>query len=183
MRLKELSVERGDRIVSRHRFGEEYQKMSVVLKVPKNTVASIILKWEKFGTTKTLPRAGRLAKPSNRGEGPWSGRLPRTKCSLWQSSSVLLWRWENLPEGQPSGLYGRVARRKPLLSKCHMTARLEFAKRHLKDSQTLRNKILWSYDTKFELFGLNVKLYVTRNPGTTLMWSIVVAASCCGDVF
>jgi hypothetical protein len=33
---------------------------------------------------------------------------------------------------QQSGLYGRVARRKPLLSKRLMTARLEFAKRHLK---------------------------------------------------
>ena len=32
------------------------------------------------------------------------------------------------------GLYGRVARRKPLLSKRHMTAFLEFAKTHLKDS-------------------------------------------------
>ena len=30
--------------------------------------------------------------------------------------------------------YGRMARRKPLLSKRHMTARLEFAKRHLKDT-------------------------------------------------
>ena len=33
-----------------------------------------------------------------------------------------------------SGLYGRVARRKPLLSKRHLTVRLEFVKRHLKDS-------------------------------------------------
>ncbi|WP_368877426.1 hypothetical protein [Klebsiella pneumoniae] len=33
-----------------------------------------------------------------------------------------------------SGLYGRVARLKPLLSKRHMTASLEFAKRHIKDS-------------------------------------------------
>uniref|UniRef100_A0AAZ3QVG0 Sleeping Beauty transposase HTH domain-containing protein n=1 Tax=Oncorhynchus tshawytscha TaxID=74940 RepID=A0AAZ3QVG0_ONCTS len=67
MRLKELSVELRDRIVSRHRSGEGYQKMSAALKVPKNTVASIILKWKKFGTTKTLPRAGRPAKLSNRG--------------------------------------------------------------------------------------------------------------------
>ena len=34
------------------------------------------------------------------------------------------------------------------LSKRHMTARLEFAKRHLKDSQTMRNKILWSDETR-----------------------------------
>ena len=41
--------------------------MSAALKVPNNTVASIILKWKKFGTTKTLPRAGRQAKLSNGG--------------------------------------------------------------------------------------------------------------------
>ena len=50
-----------------------------------------------------------------------------------------------------SGLYGRVARRKPLLSKRHMTVRLEFA------------KILWSDETNIELFGLNAKW---RKPGT-----------------
>ena len=41
--------------------------MSAALKVPKNPVASIILKWKKFGTTKTLFRAGRPAKLINRG--------------------------------------------------------------------------------------------------------------------
>ena len=50
-------VDLRDRIVSRHRSGEGYQNISAALKVPKNTVASIILKWKKFGTTKTLPRA------------------------------------------------------------------------------------------------------------------------------
>jgi hypothetical protein len=51
MRPKELTVELRDRIVSRHRSGEGYQNISAELKVPKNTVASIILKWNKFGTT------------------------------------------------------------------------------------------------------------------------------------
>uniref|UniRef100_A0AAZ3QYH8 Sleeping Beauty transposase HTH domain-containing protein n=1 Tax=Oncorhynchus tshawytscha TaxID=74940 RepID=A0AAZ3QYH8_ONCTS len=68
MRSKELSIELRDRIVSRHRSGEGNQNISAALKVPKNTVASIILKWKKFGTTKTLPRAGcPSAKLSNRG--------------------------------------------------------------------------------------------------------------------
>lgn len=58
-----------------------------------------------------------------------------------------------------SGLYGRVARRKPLLSARHMKARMEFAK-------MVRNKILWSDETKIELFGLNSKRYVWRKPGT-----------------
>ncbi|ROL03945.1 Transposable element Tcb1 transposase [Anabarilius grahami] len=58
-----------------------------------------------------------------------------------------------------SGLYGRVARRKPLLSARHMKACMEFAK-------MVRNKILWSDETKIELFGLNSKQYVWRKPGT-----------------
>uniref|UniRef100_A0AAQ4QG94 Tc1-like transposase DDE domain-containing protein n=1 Tax=Gasterosteus aculeatus aculeatus TaxID=481459 RepID=A0AAQ4QG94_GASAC len=58
-----------------------------------------------------------------------------------------------------SGPFGRVARQKPLLSKKHMTARLE-------DSQTMRNKIIWSDETKIELFGLNSKRHVWRKPGT-----------------
>ena len=62
MRLKALSVELRDKKVSRNRV----QTISATLKVPKTTVASIIIKWKKFGTTKTLPRAGRTAKLSNR---------------------------------------------------------------------------------------------------------------------
>ena len=41
-----------------------------------------------------------------------------------------------------------------------------FAKRHLKDSQTMRNKILCSDETKIELFCLNGKCHVWRKPGT-----------------
>ena len=58
---KELSVELRERVMSRHRSEEGLQRISAALKVSMNTVA-IILKWKKFGTTKTLPRAGGLAK-------------------------------------------------------------------------------------------------------------------------
>ncbi len=67
MRSKELPEELRDRIVARHRSGQGYKNISAALKVPKSTVASIILKWKTFGTTRTLPRAGRPAKLSYRG--------------------------------------------------------------------------------------------------------------------
>src|SRR4029434_2085055 len=81
--------------------------------------------------------------------------------------------WEKVPQSQlslqPSTSRGfmAVARRKPLLSARHMKARIEFAKKHTEDSQTMRNKILWSDETKIELFGVNSKRYVWKNPGTT----------------
>jgi hypothetical protein len=126
-----------------------------------------ILKWKKFGTTKILPRAGRLAKLSNRGRRA----LVR---EVIKNLMVILTELHRGPSRRTtisaalhqSGLYGRVARWKPLLSKRHMTASLEFAKRHLKDSQTMTNKILWSDETKIELFGLNAKHHVWRKPGT-----------------
>ena len=65
-----------------------------------------------------------------------------------------------------SSLYGRVARQKPLLSNRHITVRLEFAKGHVKRSQPMINKILWSDETKIELFGLNAKHHIWRKPGT-----------------
>ena len=100
MRLKELSIELRDRIMLRHRSGEGHKIMSAELKVPKNTMAFIILKWKKFVTTKTLPRAGRLAKLSNWGRRPLVREVtknPMVTLTELHSSSV-----ENLPEGQPS---------------------------------------------------------------------------------
>ncbi|KAK3547121.1 hypothetical protein QTP86_012536, partial [Hemibagrus guttatus] len=47
-----------------------------------------------------------------------------------------------------------------------MTVRLEFAKRHLKDSQTMRNKIPWSDELRIELFDLNGKRHIWMRPGT-----------------
>ena len=61
-------------------------------------------------------------------------------------------------------LYGRVARWKPLLRKRHMTTHLEFAKRHVKYSESMREKILWSDEMKIELFGLNAKCYIWQKP-------------------
>ncbi|KAG2459959.1 TC1A transposase, partial [Polypterus senegalus] len=173
MRSKELPEELRDRIVARHRSGQGYKKISAAFKVPKSTVASIILKWKTFGTTRTLPRAGRLAKLSYRGRRALVREVKKNpKITLAELQRCSQEMGESCREStitaalHQSGLYGRVACRKPLLSARHMTARMEFVKRHLKDSEMVRNKILWSDETKIELFGLNSKWYVWRQPGT-----------------
>ena len=112
-------------------------KMSAALKVPKNTVASIILKWKKLRTTNTRLRAGRPDKQCNRVRRALVREVTKNlmvTLKELQSSSVEM--------GEPprrttissalhqSGLYGRVAGSKSLLIKRHMKARMEFAKRH-----------------------------------------------------
>ena len=89
MRSKELSIELRDRIVSRYRSGEGYQNISASLRSLKNTVASIIFKWNKFGTTKTLPTAGRPAKLNKRGRRALVRDVnPLVTLTELQSSSV-----------------------------------------------------------------------------------------------
>ena len=103
MRLKELSVELQDRIVSRHRSGEGYLQLSAALKVPKNTAASIILKWKKYGTTKTLPRAGfptKLSNPGIRALGREETKNPMVTLSELQSASVEM--------GEPSQAFHQI---------------------------------------------------------------------------
>uniref|UniRef100_A0AAZ3R8J8 Uncharacterized protein n=1 Tax=Oncorhynchus tshawytscha TaxID=74940 RepID=A0AAZ3R8J8_ONCTS len=103
------------------------------------------------------------------------------------SDRAPLWRWENLPEGQPylqhstnqafmvdwpDGSHSLVR---------HMTDRLEFTKKYLQ-TQTMRNKILWSDEAKIELFGLNAKHHVWRKTGTKhgggsiMLWGCLSAA-------
>ena len=81
-----------------------------------------------------------------------------------------------------SGLYGRVARRKPLLNKSHMTALLEFAKRQLKTLRTWETR--FSGLMKPRLNSLASMPSVTSGGylAPSLRWCTVVAASCCGDV-
>jgi transposase len=106
----------------RHIAGEGYKTLSRMLNATKSIVVSIIGKLKKCGTTQTLPRAGSPTKLNN-----WARRTlvrevtknPVTTLTELQSSLAEM--------GEParrttvsialhqSGLYGRVARRKPLL--------------------------------------------------------------------
>ncbi len=125
MRLRELAAELRGRIVSD--MGKATNKNSAALKVPKSTVASIILKWKKFGTTRTLPRADHLATLSN-----WERRalvrevtknlmvtlaeLPRSCLEMGETYR----RTTITGTLHRSGLSGRAARHKPVFSERHI---------------------------------------------------------------
>jgi hypothetical protein len=67
--------------------------MFAALKVPKNTMDSTILKWKKFGTTNTLPRAGHPANLRNQGRRILVGEVtknPMVTLTDFQSSSVAM---------------------------------------------------------------------------------------------
>ncbi|KAE8600677.1 hypothetical protein XENTR_v10013352 [Xenopus tropicalis] len=61
-----------------------------------------------------------------------------------------------------NGLKSCRARKVPLLKKAHVQAHLKFANEHLNDSVSDWEKVLWSDETKIELFGINSTRCVWR---------------------
>uniref|UniRef100_A0AAY5KQP5 Transposase Tc1-like domain-containing protein n=1 Tax=Esox lucius TaxID=8010 RepID=A0AAY5KQP5_ESOLU len=60
------------------------------------------------------------------------------------------------------GLNSCSACKVPLLKKAHVQAHLKFANEHLNDSEVNWVKVLWSDETKIELFGINSTRRVWR---------------------
>ena len=62
-------------------------------------------------------------------------------------------------------LYGRVAARKPLLSPRNVKKRLAYANKHVKWTKKQWTKVLFTDESKFELFGSKRRVFVRRLPG------------------
>lgn len=64
-------------------------------------------------------------------------------------------------------LLGRVARKVPLLSATNIKKRIEFANHHLDGNDKNWKNILWSDETKINMFGSDGRLYVRRPKNQT----------------
>ena len=172
-KTKEHSKAIRDKIVEGHKAGKGYKTLSKELGLPVSTVGSIIRKWKAYGTTVNLPRPGQPFKVSSRAEA----RLVRTVKADPRTTRREL-REDLMAVGtlvsintisnvlHRNGLRSRRARKVPLLSKRHVKARLKFAHDHLKDSEADWFKVLWSDETKIEVFGANHTRGVWREDGT-----------------
>ena len=73
-----------------------------------------------------------------------------------------------------AGLYGRVAAKKPLLRPQNIQKRLEFARRHQDWSAEEWRKVLWTDESKFEIFSQHRRVFVCRMPGERFHESCIV---------
>ena len=158
--MKGLSVALRDMIVSRHRSGKGTKKQLRHWRSRRTQWPPSLFNGRSLEPPRLFLELAARPNWAIRGEGPWSGTSPRTRWSLWQSSRCLCGDGRTFQKDNHLCSTPPI-RRKPLLSKRLMTACFEIAKRHPKDSQTTRNKILWSDETKIELFVLNAKHHIS----------------------
>ncbi|KAG2460242.1 TCB1 transposase, partial [Polypterus senegalus] len=176
MKSKELSVDLRDRIVSRHKSGEGYRKMSAALKVPMSTVASIIRKWKKFETK----RAGRPSELSDRGRRALVGEVTKNPMvTLTELQMSSLERGEpsrrttissaiyqsGLYAEDPTGYHSSPPNRKK---------RLQFAQAHQNWTVEDWKNVAWSDESRFLLRHSNGKVRIWRKQNENMDPSCLV---------
>uniref|UniRef100_A0A3B1JPD6 Uncharacterized protein n=1 Tax=Astyanax mexicanus TaxID=7994 RepID=A0A3B1JPD6_ASTMX len=148
VKTKELCEDIRSAIISKHKTSKGYKAISKDLGVPVSTVSNVIKKFAKHGTVKNLPGQPRQTSKE-------------LKVNLEQSgvmvSTSTIRRTLNQAE-----LYGRRPRKKPLLKKRHKKERLIFAKEYLDKPQSFWENVLWTDETKIELFGNAKQQFVYR---------------------
>lgn len=170
-KTKEHSVEMRDSVIDLYLKGKGYRAIGKQLNLHPCTVGSIVRKWKVHDSTVNRPRLGAPRKISPRA----TSRIvriveqrPRTTrkelINDLQVAGTNVCRSTVSNALRNHGLRSCRARKVPLLKKVHVEARLNFAKEHLYEPNGYWNNVLWSDETKIELFGLNSNRQVWRKP-------------------
>ena len=180
-KANELSKDIRNKIVNLHKAGMGYKKISKQIGETLTTVGAIIRKWKKHKVTANLPQSGAPCKISPHMISTMIRKV-RDQPSTTQEELVndLKAIGTTVTKRTISitlhceGLKSCCARKVPLLKKAQVQAHLKFAKEPLDDREDAWEKVMWSDETKIELFGINSTRRVWRkrnaeyNPKNTI---------------
>src|SRR4029434_7061300 len=180
-KTKELSTEVRDKIVYLHKAGMGYKTIGKQLGEKQTTVGAIISKWKQHQTTVNRPRSGAPCKISPRAVSVIIRKVqnnPRTKrgelVNDLKAAGTPVTKKTIGKTLRHNGLKSCSARKVPLLKEAHVQGRLKFANEHLNDSKEDWENVMWSDETKIELFAINSTCCVWRgknaeyHPKTTI---------------
>lgn len=171
----EISNDLRVRIIEDNKNGLSYRKIADKYKISFSGVRHIIKKFEATGLVKNMARSGRKRKTTAREDV----RIVRMVKQQPTISSREIGENLNLDVSgltirrriKESGLRSCIQRKKPYISKANTKKRLQFAREHINKDETFWNSIIWSDESKFELFGTKKRKRVWRRSGEALKQS------------
>uniref|UniRef100_A0A8C5LSE1 Transposase n=1 Tax=Leptobrachium leishanense TaxID=445787 RepID=A0A8C5LSE1_9ANUR len=171
---KELSKDTRNKIVDLHQAGKTESAIGKQLGVKKSTVGAI-RKWKTYKTTDNLNRSEAPRKISPRGVKMITrtvSKNPRTTrgdlVNDLQRAGTKVTKATIINTLCRQGLKSCSARRVPMLKPVHVRACLKLAREHLDDPEEDWENVIWSDETKVELFGKNSTRRVWRRENAEL---------------
>uniref|UniRef100_A0A8C5MCY2 Transposase n=1 Tax=Leptobrachium leishanense TaxID=445787 RepID=A0A8C5MCY2_9ANUR len=169
VKSREWSRKTREEVITLHRKGNGYKKIAKMLNIPRETIGSIIRKFKAKGTVETLPGRGRkkmltstavryLKRRVEKSPRVTAEELRKDLSDVGTEVSAQTIRRTLRNEG----LHARTPRRTPLLSPKNKKSRLQYAKSHVDKPQKFWDSVLWTDETKLELFGPMDQRYVWR---------------------
>ncbi len=174
------------RIVALHKDGRVYKKFGNSLELSYSTVARVIQRFSKTGFTRNRPGKGQSKKLSPRAVrqvqklASKNRRMSAASIALEvaEAEGQLVSAQTICHTLQQVSLHGSRPRRKPLLKLAHKKARKQFAEDNLSKSMNYRNHVLWSDETKINLFGSDGVQHVWWRPGEEYIVNYIIQVNC-----
>ena len=188
-KTKESSRDIRDRIIERHKEGQGYQKISKEINLALSTIGNIIRKYKKYGDgTANLPRNGRPRKINKR-TSKWISRNVQINRFITRSEikTDLEGARINVSKNTISralyctDFYSRSPRKVPLLKTKHVKDRLKFVETYEKKGMQFWEKVIWSAETKVELFRGNTATNFWHKNGTAFKKHNIIPTIKFGD--
>lgn len=173
---KETTVQERRIIINSFCKGKSYAEISAIVQRPITTIKTIIYRHGGSGFLRNKPRAGRPKKLTAR-------KIRFITRETRRNPRLSAPKINGLLEGQlgsnvsdttirrtlyEDGYHGRVARRKPFISKVNQENRIEYAKDNVDKDQEYWNTVLFTDESKYNIFQSDGHCRVWRRVGTEL---------------
>lgn len=188
--------------------GKSLREIAQIIGRCHNTVKKIIDKYKMFKTLEDCPRSGRPKRLSGSeirsivrevNKNPFTSAVKISE-DIEKTSGVTVSASTIRRTLHANGLYGRVPRKKPFISKINQKRRLIFANKYKSKDISFWKNVLFSDESKFEIFGKkkpskiwrgkteaflekNVITTIKHGGGSVMVWGCMAASGVGNLVF
>lgn len=176
-RKKQTTLETRHLIIKLYGEGKSVRKIAEIVDRCPSTVHAIIQRYVKNFQVENKSRIGQGKKLNDHDER-WILREIKTK-PFTTANELKNMVNKNLEKEvcaetirnvlRKNNFNGRIARKKPYISKKKKISRVKFCKEYLLKDSHFWNKVLFTDESKFNLHGSDGKKYVWRKPNTEFL--------------
>lgn len=158
-----------EHIIRLHGEGHSYSDLAKVFKRSRTTIASIVQR-SQVGRVRNANRTGRPPLLNDRERRKLLQNVSKhpRKSAPTLASELAVDSQKNIhPENvrrvlRNNGYHGRKPRRKPFISAVNEQKRLKFAREHQKKDEAFWERVLFTDESKFNIYGSDGRGYVWR---------------------